>query len=180
MHYLLDFSASYVNFAITFEYDKPYCDRRKKCQIILKIKQKLARKLLCELCANMVESLKKIIFSEQFLAHHRQSDKNFVRNRILPFSALIFFLMNLIKGSLQDELDYFFKALNNLDVAARKLDQLDSVQFLDELRIPPGNKLEALSGNREGEYSIRINDQYRSCFKWTEAGPDLVEITDYH
>jgi proteic killer suppression protein len=65
-------------------------------------------------------------------------------------------------------------------VASRKLDQLDSVQFLDELRIPPGNKLEALSGNREGEYSIRINDQYRICFKWTEAGPDLVGITDYH
>ncbi len=105
MHYLLDFSASYVNFAITFEYDKRYCDWRKKCQIILKMKQKLARKLLCELCANMLEFLKKIIFSEQFLARHRQSDKNFVRNRILPFSALIFFLMNLIKGSLQDELD---------------------------------------------------------------------------
>ena len=65
-------------------------------------------------------------------------------------------------------------------VASRKLDQLDSVQFLNELRIPPGNKLEALSGNREGEYSIRIIDQYRICFKWTEAGPDLVEITDYH
>jgi len=65
-------------------------------------------------------------------------------------------------------------------VSSRKLDQLDSVKFLDELRIPPGNKLEALSGNREGEYSIRINDQYRICFKWTEVGPDLVEITDYH
>jgi len=65
-------------------------------------------------------------------------------------------------------------------VASRKLDQLDSVKFLDELRIPPGNKLEALFGNREGEYSIRINDQYRICFKWTKVGPDLVEITDYH
>ena len=65
-------------------------------------------------------------------------------------------------------------------VASRKLDQLDSVKFLDELRIPPGNKLESLSGNRKGEYSIRINDQYRICFKWTEIGPDLVEITDYH
>ena len=64
--------------------------------------------------------------------------------------------------------------------ASRKLDQLDSVKFLDELRIPPGNRLEALSGNREGEYSIRINDQYRICSKWTEVGPDLVEITDYH
>jgi len=65
-------------------------------------------------------------------------------------------------------------------ITSRKLDQLDSVKFLDELRIPPGNKLDALSGNRKGEYSIRINDQYRICFKWTEVGPYLVEITDYH
>ena len=65
-------------------------------------------------------------------------------------------------------------------VATRKLDQLDSIKFLDELRIPPGNKLESLSGNRKGEYSIRINNQYRICFKWTDVGPDLVEITDYH
>lgn len=121
MHYLLDFSASYVNFAITFERDKPYCEWRKKCQRILEMKRRLARKLLCELCANMVEFLKKIIFSEQFLARHRQSDRNFIRNRILPFSALIFFLMNFIKGSLQDELDYFFKALGNVDVAIRKV-----------------------------------------------------------
>jgi proteic killer suppression protein len=65
-------------------------------------------------------------------------------------------------------------------VASRKLDQLDSVKFLDELRIPPGNKLEVLSGNRRGEHTIRINAQYRICFKWTEGGPDSVEITDYH
>lgn len=65
-------------------------------------------------------------------------------------------------------------------IATRKLDQLDSVQSVDELRIPPGNMLEALKGNRLGEYSIRINEQYRICFKWSETGPDLVEITDYH
>jgi toxin HigB-1 len=65
-------------------------------------------------------------------------------------------------------------------VAARKLDQIDSVAQLQELRIPPGNQLEALSGNREGQYSIRINDQYRICFIWTEHGPDQVEIVDYH
>ncbi|MBI4596330.1 MAG: type II toxin-antitoxin system RelE/ParE family toxin [Candidatus Tectomicrobia bacterium] len=65
-------------------------------------------------------------------------------------------------------------------VASRKLDQLDSVQFLAELRIPPGNKFEALSGKRAGEFSVRINDQYRICFKWTESGPDSAEITDYH
>lgn len=65
-------------------------------------------------------------------------------------------------------------------VAARKLDQLDSVSSLVELQIPPGNHLEALSGNREGQYSIRINEQYRICFVWTEKGPDSVEICDYH
>jgi proteic killer suppression protein len=65
-------------------------------------------------------------------------------------------------------------------IAARKLDQLDSVGSLDELRIPPGNRLEALSGDRKGQYSIRINDQYRICFMWVETEPDAVEIVDYH
>lgn len=65
-------------------------------------------------------------------------------------------------------------------VAARKLDQLDSVVSLDELRIPPGNRLEELRGDRAGQHSIRINDQYRICFVWTEMGPDEVEIVDYH
>ncbi len=65
-------------------------------------------------------------------------------------------------------------------IAARKLDQLDSVVSLEELRIPPGNRLEALSGDRKGEHSIRINDRYRICFVWTELGPDQVEIVDYH
>jgi len=64
-------------------------------------------------------------------------------------------------------------------VAARKLDQLDSVTTLNELQIPPGNWLEALRGNREGQHSIRINDQYRICFVWTDAGPDNVEVVDY-
>ena len=65
-------------------------------------------------------------------------------------------------------------------VTARKLDQVDSVTALHELKIPPGNILEALSGERKGQYSIRINDQYRICFIWTDAGPDQVEIVDYH
>ena len=65
-------------------------------------------------------------------------------------------------------------------IAARKLDQLDSVKFLEELKIPPGNKLEALTGHRKGEHSIRINDKYRICFKWRETGPYEVEIIDYH
>ncbi len=65
-------------------------------------------------------------------------------------------------------------------IAARKLDQLDSVLEIGELKIPPGNRLEALSGNRKGQFSIRINDQYRICFKWAKSGPEEVEITDYH
>lgn len=65
-------------------------------------------------------------------------------------------------------------------VASRKLDQLDSVTTLAELRIPPGNRLEALFGDRRGQHSIRINDQYRICFVWSDPGPDDVEIVDYH
>jgi len=63
---------------------------------------------------------------------------------------------------------------------SRKLDQLDSASRLDDLKIPPGNMLEALKGSRQGEYSIRINNQFRICFVWSEYSPDLVEITDYH
>jgi len=65
-------------------------------------------------------------------------------------------------------------------IAARKLDQLDSVTLLKELKIPPGIRLEPLTGNRKGQHSIRINDQFRLCFVWTNAGPEAVEITDYH
>jgi proteic killer suppression protein len=57
---------------------------------------------------------------------------------------------------------------------------LDSVTLLDELRIPPGNHLEALVSNRKGQHSIRINEKYRICFKWTADGPIEVEIVDYH
>ena len=64
--------------------------------------------------------------------------------------------------------------------ARRKLDQLDSVQGIDELKVPPGNQLEALVGKRKGEYSIRINDQYRICFQWNQGEPFDFEITDYH
>jgi proteic killer suppression protein len=65
-------------------------------------------------------------------------------------------------------------------IATRKLDQLDSVVSVDELKVPPGNRLETLSGNHKGTYSIRINQQYRICFKWGDTGPYDVEITDYH
>ena len=65
-------------------------------------------------------------------------------------------------------------------IARRKLRQLEVAGCLNDLRIPPGNRLEALKGDREGQYSIRINDQYRVCFVWTASGPTDVEIVDYH
>lgn len=65
-------------------------------------------------------------------------------------------------------------------VAARKLDALDQAETLDDLRVPPGNRLEALRGDRHGQHSIRINDQYRICFRWTDSGPEDVEVVDYH
>jgi proteic killer suppression protein len=65
-------------------------------------------------------------------------------------------------------------------IAARKLDQLYSVIVLNELRIPPGNQLEALAGDRKGQHSIRINERYRICFVWRDLGPDDVEVVDYH
>lgn len=64
--------------------------------------------------------------------------------------------------------------------ALRKLRQLEIAGNLNDLRIPPGNHLEALSGDREGQYSIRINEQFRICFSWTPMGPRDVEIVDYH
>jgi proteic killer suppression protein len=65
-------------------------------------------------------------------------------------------------------------------IARRKLRQLDIAGRLDDLKVPPGNRLEALKGRRKGQMSIRINDQWRVCFRWTTAGPADVEIVDYH
>ncbi len=65
-------------------------------------------------------------------------------------------------------------------VAERKLAQLDAAQTLDFLKAPPGNRLEALKGDRKGQQSIRINDQWRICFVWSNVGPVDVEIADYH
>lgn len=65
-------------------------------------------------------------------------------------------------------------------VAVRKLDQLDSAVSLDDVRIPPGNRLEALAGDRAGQHSIRVNDQDRICFVWRGTDADEVEIVDYH
>lgn len=65
-------------------------------------------------------------------------------------------------------------------VARRKLRQLEIAGRLEDLRVPPGNRLEALRGDRAGQYSIRVNDQFRVCFRWTAAGAEDVEIVDYH
>jgi proteic killer suppression protein len=65
-------------------------------------------------------------------------------------------------------------------VARRKLDALNAAQRLEDLRVPPGNRLEALKGDRAGQHSVRINDQFRICFTWSSEGPELVEIVDYH
>lgn len=65
-------------------------------------------------------------------------------------------------------------------VAMRKLAQLEAAHTLDFLRSPPGNRFEALKRDRAGCYSIRVNDQFRVCFRWTESGPSDVEIVDYH
>ncbi|MGH9918384.1 MAG: type II toxin-antitoxin system RelE/ParE family toxin [Nitrososphaerales archaeon] len=64
--------------------------------------------------------------------------------------------------------------------ALRKLLILDAADDLDDLRVPPGNRLEKLRGDRAGTHSIRLNEQWRICFRWTEAGPEDVEIVDYH
>lgn len=69
---------------------------------------------------------------------------------------------------------------NILGVAVRKLQQLDIAATLDAMRAPPGNRLEALSGDRRGQHSIRVNDQWRVCFVWKADGVHDVEIVDYH
>ena len=71
-----------------------------------------------------------------------------------------------------------FRAIQS--VAERKLAQLDAAKTLGFLRSPPGNRLESLKGDRAGQYSIRINDQFRVCFIWDDSGPIDVEIIDYH
>jgi proteic killer suppression protein len=69
---------------------------------------------------------------------------------------------------------------NIQSVAMRKLAMLNQAGRLDDLRVPPGNRLEALRGDRAGQHSVRVNDQFRVCFRWTDAGPEDVEIVDYH
>lgn len=69
---------------------------------------------------------------------------------------------------------------NTQRTALRKLLILDAADVLEDLRVPPGNRLEKLRGDRSGQYSVRVNQQWRICFRWTSAGPADVEIVDYH
>lgn len=66
------------------------------------------------------------------------------------------------------------------EAALRKLDMIDAASVLGDLACPPGNRLEALKGNRKGQHSVRINDQFRICFRWTKQGAEGVDIVDYH
>jgi len=86
----------------------------------------------------------------------KETEKVFLRQRSARFSADVYHL------------------------ALRKLLLLDAAEKLEDLRIPPGNRLEKLAGNRQGQYSIRINDQWRMCFRWSEGDAYEVEIVDYH
>jgi proteic killer suppression protein len=70
--------------------------------------------------------------------------------------------------------------VNFESIARRKLRQLQIARQLQDIRVPPGNRLEALRGDRAGQHSIRVNDQFRVCFRWTVSGAEDVEIVDYH
>jgi len=119
MYISLATSSFYDIFNVLLMEANPISKGGKRCQIILKRAAMLARNLRLKICANLIEFLNKIIFSEDFLSRHRRSPKDFVRQRLLPFHNMIFFLMNMIKGSLQDELDYFFKAVHAEEVSTR-------------------------------------------------------------
>ena len=90
---------------------------------------------------------------------------------MVPHSAWRNYAVQLIRS---------FRCPDTERVARRKLRQLEIAGRLDDLRIPPGNRLEARRGDRAGQHSIRINDQFRLCFIWSEAGPEAVELVDYH
>jgi proteic killer suppression protein len=93
----------------------------------------------------------------------------------------------MIRGFADEEAEKIYRGqisrrlpANLQSVMHRKLVMLDAAARLDDLRVPPGNRLESLKGNRSGQHSIRVNQQWRVCFRWTETGPDCVEIVDYH
>ena len=92
----------------------------------------------------------------------------------------------MIRSFADEETEHVFQRLHSRKYAAiervafRKLRQIHSVLTVEEMRAPPGNRLERLKGNRKGQWSLRINDQFRICFQWSEGDAYKVEITDYH
>ena len=84
------------------------------------------------------------------------------------------------RNILENRANAGFPAAGLMNVARRKLTMLDAAHTPGDLRIPPANRLEALQGDRRGQHSIRVNDQWRFCFVWTKNGPADVEFTDYH
>ncbi len=119
---------------------------------------KLARNLLLNIYANLIFFLNKIILSEDFLSRHRRSPKDFIRERLLPFHDMIFFLVNMIKGSLQDELDYFFKALHAGDVAIRTVTKGAFTKARKKLRYQAFVEL--------GRHLVTFYYAYLPCWKW--------------
>lgn len=100
-------------------------------------------------------------------------------------------MLTMIESFANDGTEDIFDGINSPDarrtlprdlwkIAFRKLDQIDATVVLEDLRVPPGNYLERLRADREGQHSIRINQKYRICFIWTESGAVNVEIIDYH
>lgn len=89
------------------------------------------------------------------------------------------FKNDLTRAAFEGEAKKGFPA-DLLGVARRKLRYLHAATVLEDLKAPPGNRLEALKGDRKGQHSIRVNDQFRICFAWTDEGPKEVEFTDYH
>jgi len=109
MYNSLVISSIYDTILLLLTEANPISKGGKKCQTILKKAAMWARNLLLKICANVIEFINKITFSKDFLSRYRKSEKYFIRDRLLPFHNMIFFLMNMIKGSLQNELDYFFQ-----------------------------------------------------------------------
>lgn len=108
------------------------------------------------------------------------------RDKGLTFNVMRYILFVMIQGFKCPDTRTLFESGKSRrfsgisSAATRKLAQLDAAETLEFMRAPPGNRLEALAGDRAGQYSVRINDQYRLCFRWTTSGPDDVEIVDYH
>lgn len=121
----------YFYYIISIPY---FCERRKICQKSLKIIPVLAWNLLSKICTELVEFLKDFVYSSDFVSRHRRSPKDFTRQRKLPFHTLIVFLINLVKGSYQDELDNFFKALNRFEVAKRVVSKVALTKARIKLR----------------------------------------------